>query len=128
MQINTIPLHIRMRWFPLFMIKWTTPKLHLLCTLINKQIDPYMRLPIAVTRMIAHGHGDYRYAQFGIDIYPHDSNHTVGSIAKLLQDLENPPKYSSWELFEGARSWPLFDVILKGSKIWESSLLLEPPQ
>ena len=94
----------------------------------NKQIDSYMRLPIVVTRMIAHGHGDYRYAYFGIDIYPHDSNHTVGSIAKLLQDLENPPKYSSRELFEGARSQPLFDPILKGSKICESLLLPEPPQ
>ena len=61
----------------------------------NKQIDSYMRLPIAVIGMIAHGYGDYRYAHFGIDIYPHDSNHTVGSITKLLRDLENPPKYSS---------------------------------
>ena len=87
-----------------------------------------MRLPIAVTGMIAHGHGDYWYAHFGIDIYAHDSNHTVGSIAKLLQDLENPPKYSSRELFEGGRSWPLFDAILKGSKICESSLLPEPLQ
>ena len=94
----------------------------------NKQIDSYMRLPIAVTGMIAHGHGDYRYAHFGIDIYPHDSNHTMGSIAKLLQDLENPPKYSCWELFEGGRSRPVFDAILKGSKICESSLLPKPPQ
>ena len=94
----------------------------------NKQIDSYMRLPIAVIGMIVHGHGDYRYAHFGINIYLHDSNHTVGSIAKLLRDLENPPKYSSRELFEGARSWPLFDAILKGSEICESSLLPEPPQ
>ena len=38
----------------------------------NKQIDPYMRLPIAVIGMIVHGYGDYLYAHFGIDIYPHD--------------------------------------------------------
>ena len=92
----------------------------------KKQIDSYMRLPIAVTRMIVHGHGVYQYAHFGINICPHDSNHTVGSIAKLLQDFENPPRYSSQELFEGARSWPLFDAILKGSKICESLLLPEP--
>ena len=94
----------------------------------NKQIDSYMRLPIAVIGIIAHGHGDYWYAHFGINIYPHDSNHIVGSIAKLLGELENPPKYSSREFFEGGRSWPLFYAILKGFEICESSLLPEPPQ
>ena len=61
----------------------------------NKKIGSYIRLLIAMTGMIAHGHGDYQYVHFGIDIYPHDSNHTMGSITKLLQDLENLPKYSS---------------------------------
>ena len=86
-----------------------------------------MRLPIVVIGMIAHSHGDYQYAHFGINIYPHDSNYTVGSIAKLLQDLKNPPKYLPWKLFEGRRSWLLFDVILKGSKICKLLLLPESP-
>jgi hypothetical protein len=42
-----------------------------------------MKLPVAVTGMIAHGHGDVRYVYYGLDIYPSDSNHTVGSIAGL---------------------------------------------
>jgi hypothetical protein len=50
-----------------------------------KATDSFMKLPVAVTQMIAHGHGDERYAQYGLDIYPSDSNHTVGSIAKLLR-------------------------------------------
>ena len=45
--------------------------------------------------MIAHGHGDVWYAHYGLDIFPSDSNHTVGSIAKLLRDLELPPKHLS---------------------------------
>jgi hypothetical protein len=59
----------------------------------NKAVDSFMKLPVAVTRMIAHGHGDVRYAHYGLDIYPSDSNHTVDSIAKLLRDLESPPMY-----------------------------------
>jgi hypothetical protein len=42
-----------------------------------------------------------------LDIYPNDSNHTVGSVAKLLRDLESPLLYSSRWLFVGASSSPL---------------------
>ena len=65
----------------------------------SKHMDSFMKLPISVTGMIAHGHGDIRYAHYGLDIFLTDSNHTLGSIAKLLRDLELPPKYSSRELF-----------------------------
>ena len=74
----------------------------------SKHIDSFMKLPISVTGMIAHGHGDIRYAHYGLDIFPTDSNHTVRSITKLLRDLELPPKYSSQELFSGSGSAPLF--------------------
>ena len=84
-----------------------------------------MKLPISVTGMIAHGHGDIHYAHYGLDIFPTDSNHTVGSIAKLLRDLELPPKYSSRELFSGSGSAPLFTTLLAGAKMCTSSL---PPQ
>jgi hypothetical protein len=57
----------------------------------NKVVDSFMKLLVAMIGMIAHGHGDLRYAHYGLDIYPSDSNHTVGSIAKLLRDLESPP-------------------------------------
>ena len=53
----------------------------------SKHMDSFMKLPVSVTRMIAHGHGDVRYAHYGLDIFPSDSNHTMGSIAKLLRDL-----------------------------------------
>jgi len=61
----------------------------------SKQLDGLMKLQVSVTGMIAHGHGDVRYAHYGLDIFLHDSNYTVGSFAKLLRDLELPPKYSS---------------------------------
>jgi hypothetical protein len=57
----------------------------------NKSIDAFMRLPVAVTGMIAHGHGDGKYAHFSLDLYLCDSSHIVGSVGKLLRDLEKPP-------------------------------------
>ena len=54
----------------------------------SKATESFMKLPIAITGMIAHGHGDVRYAHYGLDIYPMNPNHTIGSIAKLLRDLE----------------------------------------
>ena len=50
----------------------------------TKHLDGFMKLPVSVTRMLAHGHGDVKYAHYGLDLYPHDANYTVGSIAKLL--------------------------------------------
>ena len=55
-----------------------------------KHIDSFMKLPISLTRMIAHGHEDVCYAYYGLDIFPRDSNHIVGSIAKFLRDLKLP--------------------------------------
>ena len=58
-----------------------------------------MKLPIFVSGMLAHRHGDVRYTHYGLDMYPHDANYTMGFIAKLRRDLELPPKSSSRELF-----------------------------
>ena len=65
----------------------------------SKHMDSFMKLSIFVMGMIAHGHGDVRYAHYGLDIFPTNSNYTVGSIAKLLRDLELPLKYSLQVLF-----------------------------
>jgi hypothetical protein len=78
----------------------------------NKVTNSFMKLPVAVTGMTAHGHGDVWYAQYSLDIYPSDSNHNIGSIAKLLRDLESPPVYSTWQLFVGGSSSPLFQAFL----------------
>jgi hypothetical protein len=88
----------------------------------NKVTDFLMKLPVAVTGMIAHGHGDVRYAHYGLDIYPSDSNHTVGSIVKLLRDLESPLVYSTRQLFAGGGSSPLFQALLTEADMCEASL------
>ena len=88
----------------------------------NKATDSLMKLPVAVTGMIAHGHGDVQYAYYGLDIYPSDSNHTVGSLAKLLRDLKSPLVYSTWQLFAGSGSSPLFQALLTRADTCESFL------
>ena len=57
--------------------------------------------------------------------FPTDSNHIVESTAKLLRDLELPPKYSLQELISGSGLAPLFTALLAGAEICTSSL---PPQ
>ena len=92
----------------------------------SKAIDSFMKMHVAVTGMIAHGHGDVRYAHYGLDIFPTDSNHTVGSIARLLRDLEAEPKYSSRHLFAtNDPIHPLSRAVLEGHEICEESL---PPR
>ena len=49
--------------------------------------------------MIAHIHGDVKYAHYGLDFYPDDANYTVGSFAKFLRDLEKSSAHSSRVFF-----------------------------
>ena len=58
----------------------------------TKHLDGFTKLPVFVTGMLAHGHGDVRYVHYGLDMYPYHANYRVGSITKLLRDLELPPK------------------------------------
>jgi len=71
-----------------------------------------MKMLDAVIGMIAHQHGNVRYAHYGMVIFPTDSNHTIGSIAKLLHDLEALPK-KSWQMLFFA----LKKALLNTSKI-----------
>ena len=88
----------------------------------SKDLDGLVKLLVSVTYMIAHGHDDVRYAHYGLDMFAHDSNYTISSMAKLLCDLELPPKSSSRELFVGSRSTNLFKAILKGAEMCEASI------
>lgn len=81
----------------------------------TKHLDGLTKLPISVTGILAHGHGDVRYAHYGLDIYPHDINYTVGSFARLLHDLEQVPVSSSRLLFAASGRHALFQAVLQGA-------------
>ena len=95
----------------------------------SKGTDSFVKMPVAVTGMIAHGHGDVRYAHYGLDIFPTNSNHTVGSLAKLLRDLESVPKVSSHQVFvKDVVQHPLLEAILMGTEVCEDSLPPPPEE
>lgn len=50
----------------------------------SKATNGLLKLPISMTQMLAHGHGDIIYAHYALGLYLVDSNHTIGSIAKFL--------------------------------------------
>ena len=81
---------------------------------------------VYVADMIAHGHGDVKFAHHALDLYPVDSNHMIGLFARLLHDLEKPPAYSSRLLFENTGSTPLYKAVLDGKDVCMHSLP-EPP-
>ena len=97
----------------------------------SKATESFMKLLVAITGMIAHGHGDVRYAHYELDIYPMNPNHTIGSIAKLFRDLEGVRRNASRCLFieEGEQS-TLTKALLKGAEICRESLLptVEEPE
>ncbi len=50
----------------------------------KKMISRLRQLPITLTSMITHGHGDERYAQYFNELWPNDPNFTIGSLLQLL--------------------------------------------
>ena len=92
----------------------------------SKELESLVKLLVSMTGMIAHKHGDKHYAHNELDIFPYDSNYTIGLMAKLLHDLEEPPKSSSSQLFVGSGSIALFCGILKGVEMCEASLDPQP--
>jgi len=49
----------------------------------SKQLDGLTKLPISVVGMIAHGHSNVHYAHYDLDIFLHNSNYMMGSLAKF---------------------------------------------
>jgi hypothetical protein len=76
--------------------------------------------------LIAHGHGDIKFAHYAFDLNPTDSNHTIESFARLLYDLEKLPSYPYRLLFEITGSTPLYKAVLDGKNVCLHSLP-EPP-
>ena len=76
--------------------------------------------------MIAHGHGNVKFAHYVLDLYPRDSNHMIGSFARFLCNLEKLLAYYSRLLFENTGSTPLHEAVLDGKYIYLHSLP-EPP-
>jgi hypothetical protein len=66
----------------------------------NKMMFGLGRLPMTLTRMIAHGHGDEAFAQYSNELWPNDPNFMIGLLLHLFYNLEMELVRESWVLFE----------------------------
>ena len=55
---------------------------------IPKSLNQVMPLPISLTGMLTHGHGQNAYGHFALGFWPSDPNFTIGSLSKCFQNLE----------------------------------------
>ena len=55
---------------------------------IPKTLNQVMPLPISLTGMLTHRHGQNVYGHFALGFWPSDPNFTIGSLSKCLQNLE----------------------------------------
>ena len=83
----------------------------------SKDYDGFTKLFISLTSIFTHGYEDAKYAHFSVNVFPIDSNQTIGSIAKLLHDLENPPQSSNpTSLFRRSGRSILAQALLQGNE------------
>ena len=82
-----------------------------------KHLDGLTKLPDDINGILAHGHVHQLYVHYGLDLYSHDAIYMVGSFAKVLRDLEAPPKSSSHEFFPKSNSHPLYLALLWGAEM-----------
>jgi hypothetical protein len=57
------------------------------------------QIPISLTGMLTHGHGDGTYIHYLTALWPADSNFTISSLCRVLRVLERAPIKQSKELF-----------------------------
>jgi hypothetical protein len=81
---------------------------------ITKATSGLGQLPMSITGMVAHGHGDGAYAHYAPACWPGDPNATISSLAKLFRRLEGPPIRETGDLFQYPPANSLFEAIMWG--------------
>jgi len=79
----------------------------------KNEVDGLVKLPLFVTGVIAHGHGDVHYMHYSLDIFPPNLIKTINSIAKLLRDVEELQKIFFSTIVCRMR---VYEFILQGPK------------
>ena len=72
------------------------------------------QLPMNITGMVSHGHGDGAYAHYSPHCWPGDSNATISSLARLFCRLEGPSVRESGALLQYPPQNSLFEALLRG--------------
>ena len=92
--------------------KTTLPRMRV----ITKGTSGLGKLPMSVTGILAHGHGDGAYAHYGTSFWLRDSNYTISSLCKVLRALEKPLVCEYKLLFPHPLANDFFEALL-----WEKS-------
>ena len=71
------------------------------------------QLPMNVTGMVSHGHGNGAYAHYSPHFWPEDSNATILLLARLFHRLESPSIWESGALLQYAPQNSLFEALLR---------------
>jgi hypothetical protein len=90
--------------------------------IITKGSSGLGQLPMTLTGMLTHGHGDGAYADFSTDFWPRDSNFTISSLASCICRLERPAVRNSKALFEERMLSPFFEKLMRGKSRCNSSI------
>ena len=72
------------------------------------------QLPMNITGMVSHGHGDGAYAHYSPHCWRGDSNATISSLARLFRCLEGPFVRESGALLQYPPQNSLFEALLRG--------------
>ncbi len=86
----------------------------LMLQMAKKMICGLGQLPITLMGMIAHSHGNERYAQYSNKLWPNDPNFIIASLLRFFQTLEKALACESKMLFEHPPQNALFAHLLQG--------------
>lgn len=65
---------------------------------VPKSLNGVERLPVSLTRMLTHGHGQIAYGHFALSLWPSDPNFTISSLSKRLRNLERGEQHMYGDL------------------------------
>jgi hypothetical protein len=80
------------------------------------------QIPISLTGMLTHGHGDGAYAHYATAFWPGDLNFTISSVCRILRALERPPVRESKVLFSAPPQNSFFEALMHGKSRCMSSI------
>ena len=97
---------------------------------IPKSLNQVMPLPMSLTGMLTHGHGQNAYGHFALGFWPSDPNFTIGSLSKCFRNLERLDNHMYGDLMQMHTSSVGSNQVLNGLRclhmlwtgIWLSKL------
>ena len=89
---------------------------------VPKSLNGVERLPVSLTGMLTHGHGQTAYGHFALGLWPSDPNFTIASLSKCLRNLERNEKHMYGDLtsenLDVRSQTNIFDCVLSTTALY----------